>query len=48
MWRTLGIGIALLGAHLVLTGPAAASGGNIRDGRDTMRLAGSRRRKAQQ
>ena len=35
MWRTLGIGIALLGAHLVLAGPAAASGGNIRDGRDT-------------
>ena len=35
MWRTLGIGIALLGAHLVLAGPAAAAGGNIRDGRDT-------------
>ena len=35
MWRTLGIGIALLGAHLILTGPAAATGGNIRDGRDT-------------
>lgn len=35
MWRTLGIGIALLGAYLVLAGPAAASGGNIRDGRDT-------------
>jgi hypothetical protein len=35
MWRTLGIGIALLGAHLALAGPAAASGGNIKDGRDT-------------
>ncbi len=35
MWRTLGIGIALLSTHLVLAWPAAASGGNIRDGRDT-------------